>query len=289
MNSINIEGNSGCLLNIMELVNGCYIIRKQTYDKGYIKRLRNQANKQKTLKELLSSVSSYYTIPKIYKEYFDKQLYYFDMEYFQSLDAISYFENLELPCLDVFINKIIDLIEILIKNSKHEIVDKQLFICKLQDVKSKVKNTFFVHYIDNIIQELESIKNDILLPLGFCHGDLTFSNVLIQNDDIILIDFLDNFIETPLQDIVKVRQDTKHLWTLNLFKKKYDKTKIKIIFNYIDTRLDKYFQKYAFYNNYYLLMQKINLLRIVPYARDDKIVEYLKFELKKLNGGKSDE
>ena len=42
----------------------------------------------------------------------------------------------------------------------------------------------------------------IELPEGFCHGDLTLSNLLFNNDDIVIIDFLDTFLDSTIQDIV---------------------------------------------------------------------------------------
>ena len=63
------------------------------------------------------------------------------------------------------------------------------------------------------------ILNKISIICGFNHGDLTFSNILydIDNGIIYLIDFLDNIIETPINDIVKLIQETKHNWTLHMY------------------------------------------------------------------------
>ena len=51
---------------------------------------------------------------------------------------------------------------------------------------------------------------------------------------------------------------------------------------FLDSYIEDYFSKYDFYREYYLIFQQINLLRIVPYAKDEKIVNYLLNELKKL-------
>jgi thiamine kinase-like enzyme len=66
-----------------------------------------------------------------------------------------------------------------------------------------------------------------MIPVGICHGDLTLSNILFRGhvaptphtpdeelrrramassggEWVILIDFLDNFVESPLADLAKV-------------------------------------------------------------------------------------
>ena len=55
---------------------------------------------------------------------------------------------------------------------------------------------------------------DITVSVGFCHGDLTFSNLLVnaKSRRIALFDFLDSFVESPLQDLAKLRQDTAYFW-----------------------------------------------------------------------------
>ena len=63
--------------------------------------------------------------------------------------------------------------------------------------------------------------NTIEMPVGVCHGDLTFSNILFNGNNYYLIDFLDSFIEAPLLDIVKIRQDSAHLWSQLMYTKSY--------------------------------------------------------------------
>ena len=279
MNLLNIKGHSGCVLTILKDDNK-NIVRKQTNDIGYIGRLELQANKQSNFRKFFTSDEV--IIPEIYNQYRGQNNYHFDMEYFQSLDVINYLENLNISEIITFTNKIIDIIESILNQSKLRKIDKTVLVNKLNEIKSKKIDLIFVEYISELIHKIELIENDIIMPIGLCHGDLTFSNILVQNEKLILIDFLDSFIESPLQDIVKLRQDTKHLWTLNLYEKSFDKTKIKIIMNYIDKIIDQYFQKYDFYVRYYSVVQQINLLRIVPYTKDRKIINYLFNELKKL-------
>ena len=75
--------------------------------------------------------------------------------------------------------------------------------------------------------------------------------MLFDNSDIVVIDFLDTFLDTPLQDIVKIRQDSKYFWSLNLVNKIQDSVKVKQSLNYIDEKIKKEFNNYDFYKKYY--------------------------------------
>ena len=120
------------------------------------------------------------------------------------------------------------------------------------------------------------------IPVGVCHGDLTFSNVLFCGQQYCLIDFLDSFIETPLQDIVKLRQDSQYLWSCLMYQQPYDALRLKLISEYVDERLDKHFSQYDWYKEHYEMLQLMNMLRILPYAKEEKVVAYLKRVIKTL-------
>lgn len=117
----------------------------------------------------------------------------------------------------------------------------------------------------------------MLLPIGISHGDLTFSNILFNGNNYYLIDFLDGFIESPLQDIAKIRQDTAYRWSQLMYTKRYDEVRLGIICDKIDNELDSYFSnKYQWYRDHYKTIQLMNILRIFPYAHEEKVVCYLK-------------
>ena len=58
-------------------------------------------------------------------------------------------------------------------------------------------------------------KKKTRMLLGPCHGDLTFGNMLWDGEGFLWVfDFLDTFLEAPIMDLVKLRQDTLGRWTL---------------------------------------------------------------------------
>ncbi len=55
---------------------------------------------------------------------------------------------------------------------------------------------------------------DVEVPWGFCHGDINFGNMIVDpmKQELYLFDFLDSFIESPLQDFSSLRQDFAFGW-----------------------------------------------------------------------------
>ena len=104
----------------------------------------------------------------------------------------------------------------------------------------------------------------------------TLSNMLFsKNNDLVLIDFLDSFINSPLMDMVKLRQDTQLTWFYCLYSHKYDENRLNMVLSYIDNKCDIEFSENRYYKKYYLLFQYLNCFRIIPYLKDDRICNKL--------------
>lgn len=285
MQKIYIKGHSGCDLSI---INDTTIF-KSSPNKTYTQRLKAQCEKQKAFSMLFKD-DAQIKIPEILSQKWGSNNAEngFSMSYIYADDFISFFEKSDINTILRALNSLFYFINANLKNSTINKLKKELlehkFISTKENIKAKIKPKMKVNLelqacFKDIEKELISLPNTLHLPLGACHGDLTLSNVLFLKDKIVLIDFLDSFIESPLQDIVKLRQDSKYHWSLRLFKGKYDKTKIKIILNFLDALIDKYFAKYQFYQAYYRIFQKISLFRILPYTQDEEIIKFLSQEI----------
>lgn len=135
------------------------------------------------------------------------------MEYIYSKNYVDYFEDAGFDQISYFIKALKIFIDSEIENSKMTPINKNVVINKYNDVCDKVaKNDFISKDTDiKIILEKSSIvfnelDEEINIPVGQCHGDLTFSNILFNGNNYYLIDFLDSFLESPLLDLVKIRQ-----------------------------------------------------------------------------------
>lgn len=201
---------------------------------------------------------------------------YFEMEYINGATSIDYFSLIDKNGIDLFSKNLISFLEMQIKKSEFQFVSVNILFNKIENIK--ITNELKVK-ITNFIQKITTM-NDLLLPVGKCHGDLTFANMIFKNNEIYLIDFLDCFLESPIQDIVKIRQETKGFWSLLINKKECDLIKLKLNFTNLDANIDNHFKKYVWYKKYVDVFEILNYARILPYveknaALEDKILKLI--------------
>jgi len=278
---IKIIGNSNYKVSIINDKNDIFILKK-SFSKNDSDRLKKQIQKQEYF---LNHQNDFImiSIPKILTKYKDKYI----IEYIYSYDIIQYLNIMNINHINKFININIQFIKTLLKNSNKIKINQQIIIEKINMIQNKLRSSLLLNNkndnhkiilksIQYLYDHINIFNNEI--PINICHGDLTFSNMLINYDHkLYLIDFLDNFIESPIMDIIKLRQDTKYKYILQLYNHNYDKNRINILFNYMNTKIENEFQEYESYFEYLDLM---NFLRILQYSKNEKITKYI---IKNLN------
>lgn len=164
-------------------------------------------------------------------------------------------------------------------------------VLNLDIIKSKIKDIYgktTCEELKNIIckshEYFSSINKSIIYPRGICHGDLTLSNIIFSiGGGCRLIDFLNCFVESPLQDVAKIRQEFDYGWSF----RKMDSTsrvKAKIFCKTFLPRavcdLERLYPKAA------EIFAHMALLRICPYVSDAVtqkwLLDSLNFSMKKL-------
>jgi len=282
---IEIKGHSGCTIDIVNIDKVLYI-EKGTTDLDYINRLYNQAIKQKNAAQ---QEYQFIRIPKIVNIDKTASKMVMRMEYIYSKNFINHFESSGFEQIVYFINAFSSFILNEIKSSKMSNVKAEIILAKFQEVKNNICKQKILDEDIEIQLLLQSAKKVFVnlpetlnIPVGICHGDLTLSNILFNGNNYYLIDFLDSFIESPIIDMVKLRQDTAFQWSTLMYSGTFDKTRLNIISTKIDEELEKLFQQYDWYTKYYDVFQLMNFLRILQYAQDEKIIAYLKKTLKQL-------
>ena len=279
----------GCSIELITKNNIQYI-KKTTYDKNYIHRLKLQSNKQQKFKNTINKSQTYFNTPNIISTQETEDYYSIIMEYINGQSCIEYFEQSNDISVNNFISEIINFINFELKNSQLLDVTK-LVIDKFNNTIFNIrKNELLVN--DKDINELITFyekyifNSDLkcIIPVGICHGDMTLSNMIFNNKEVYLIDFLDSFVETPLMDIVKLRQDTKYNWSYLLINNKNNLVfeNSKSNFYKIDCEITDYYFQQQFYKDNYLTFQILNFLRIFQYVKKDYIIKYLKMVLKDL-------
>jgi thiamine kinase-like enzyme len=119
------------------------------------------------------------------------------------------------------------------------------------------------------------------IPASYCHGDLSFDNILIYNNEIYFIDFLDSFINSWTIDVAKILQETRYLWSYRykninkilIVKLKYFEEIILDILNITDNEI--------------ITINKIiylNIIRILPYVKDKITKDYIYNNINKIKG-----
>lgn len=280
---IEVKGNSGCSINIVEHDNKL-TVHKSTFDSNYVQRLVTQANKQKN-----AVLTSNIEVPKIHSVSISDSSATIVMDYIHAKNFVDFIEQSPISAIDDFTKSIIAYIENEIKSSHEETVRSNVFTDKIDSIEhNSKKNSFITNKTFGLLKEASKVfkqHGDITLPVGICHGDLTLSNILFSSNKYYLIDFLDSFIETPMQDIVKLRQDTSLLWSLQMYDKSYDKIRVKTVLDYIDEAINDHFSATCeYYKSSYDYIQLINILRIVPYAKSQTVAGYLENTLTSLLG-----
>lgn len=276
---IEVKGHSGCQIEVVR-ESGQLFVDKSSRDPKYLDRLVRQAEKQ-----LEASLPEYQhiRIPKIHKIDRTDEMVNIRMDYVYSRNFVEFFEQAGFEQVGCLIDALKMYLEKEIEQSPLTTVSRNIVTEKFEDVKKKtlgnkhLQNDTEIEAIIEKSQAVFDILPDMVIPVGKCHGDLTFSNILFNGNNYYLIDFLDSFIESPLLDIVKIRQDTAWLWSQLMYVNPCDTIRLHIAFGKIDNELDTYFSsRYKWYNRYYKPLQLMNFLRILQYAHEPAVIDYLK-------------
>ena len=227
---MDIKGFSGCKI---ELINGKVL--KTSSGPLYNPRLKRQKEKQ----EKFESELHFLRAPVVYSSKINSFL----MEYIAGKDFVSFLTEKCKADIDQFAEQISNYIFENLSKCVIKTVHKSIIQKKLKDTQRK-------RSLLCLPQFLELTPEYIEIPVGISHGDLTLSNIIFKDKELILIDFLDGFIETPLMDMAKIRQDTYYKWSLDLHKKNFDLNKVNIALDYLDKLLHKSFLKSDSYRKF---------------------------------------
>lgn len=282
---IQVKGHSGCQIDIVNDGNSLYIY-KSTHDPKYLNRLYLQAKKQQ---EACRREYQHIRIPEIFEIDKTDEHLIIKMEYVYSKNYIDYFEDAGFDNISYFVKALKIFVDAEIADSPIQKVDTSIVKNKFADVCSKCQSNNALTLsggVNSLLEQcrkvFESLPSFIEIPVGKCHGDLTFSNILFNGNNYYLIDFLDSFIESPLLDIVKIRQDSQFEWSRLMYEGEVDLVRLSIISQKIDRGIDAYYSQYEWYKKYYHVFQLMNFLRILQYAKEERVIVYLKNVIKSM-------
>lgn len=265
MVNTNLGGHSGCTILLMEDESGKAFVRKFSSDLNYNKRLEYQCDKQAEF------VSNKIKAPKVLdRGYTEDGLFYFDMEYIQGITLAEYMKYMDVSKVHGLVDNIVCNIVGSSNTSNSEagyVFSKK--ILSLKKTTAQFKNSLLNEALDEL-----TIYDWSRFGETFCHGDLTLENIIVHNNELYIIDFLDSFYNSWILDIGKLMQDVQALWSYRNDKTVNTNTLIRLIV-FRDILVEKICGNNIeiYMDIYHALL--LHLVRIYPYAKDRETIDFL--------------
>ena len=245
-------GLSGCKLELI----GSNILRKHSSSPSYNKRLELQVKKQ----ELFSNqVFRNVETPKVLR----KEDSYFDMEYVTGRSFDEYFSMCSVSDIDFVFDSLCGYFDGLISHSQYyqPEVSKKRLLDKINSLETHTRHLTDLYHIRQMVSSIT-----MKIPQTFCHGDLTFTNIIFNKNRLYLIDFLDCFIDSFLCDLIKLKQDLYYHWSLDVQRVK--SLRIRQIYSFLWDKIEQRYSEYVDTIEFNVL-DILNTLRIEPYLTNE--------------------
>lgn len=253
---IHLNGLSGCKL---ELISD-NIVRKYSSSNSYNQRLYYQISKQKLFSNLtFKNIDS----PKVIDIDLG-DLYSFDMEYVSGSSFFEFFSSCTKDEVKFVLTSLFGYFDDLILNSRYykSNVSKKRILDKISSLGGVTNYPEELSFLKSIVE-----SSSLHIPQTFCHGDLTFSNIIFHKNKLYFIDFLDCFIDSFLVDLVKLKQDLFYHWGLK--EQRINNKRIYQIYSFLWKEIENRYSLYIDTIEFDIL-DFLNSLRIDPYLTEDR-------------------
>jgi hypothetical protein len=239
-----LRGHSGCHVFLCERGNTKFV-KKVAGAIGYFQRLEQQMIKQREFEH------SWIKKPSVYEFGTENERFYFMMEYVNGVQLSTFISRNTVRDVDPIIDRLITFV--------------RSNICEVTTdfdgpVREKLRSISSASGlpIDRYAQYCLAFDWSAM-PTGYCHGDLTFENILVHQSNLYFIDFLDSFIQTPYLDLSKLLLDILVLWSWR-FERRRPIIKNAHIYDMVLSQLES--REVEIVRRLLVL----NLLQILPYA-----------------------
>jgi hypothetical protein len=129
-----------------------------------------------------------------------------------------------------------------------------------EKIKALESKTSYKDYLLDI--RTMTLTYDLYVPKTFCHGDLTFTNIIFHKNRLFFIDFLDSYVDSFVSDLVKLKQDLYYLWSIKT--QKIQSNRLEQIYRYIWKQLSLKYSEFV-NSDAFDVLDAMNILRIEPY------------------------
>lgn len=259
-------------------ISGCKVelrgdrVVKSTEKETYFYRLSQQAEKQDFYRMLLSKRNI--KVPEVY----NRGEGFFEMEYLPYNNYIEFVEASSVYKVKSLLRIVLDYVDYSLETMRPKIgVIPSLFLVDIQLHEPNFPIQY--SYLGELIDKVAPAG----LPKGWCHGDLTFSNIMFSDDEIAYIDFNDTPLESPIFDIIKLRQDSRFHWTSFASSNEHDKAKVYVVDDWFQCELNTILLKRNINMLDYKYWEALNYLRIFRNTNGDiRLCKYLESIIKEI-------
>lgn len=239
-----LKGHSGCHVFLCEQGDTRFV-KKIAGSPGYFQRLKQQMIKQREFEH------PWIRKPSVYEFGTENDRFYFTMEYVNGVQLSTFISRNTVRDLDPIIEQLLTFV-------RSNICDLTAdFGAPLSEKLRSITSTNRLQ-IDRYVQYCLAFDWSAI-PTGYCHGDLSFENILVHQSNLYFIDFHDSFIETPYLDLSKLLLDILVLWSWR-FEKRRPIVKNAHIYDIVLSQLES--REVEIVRRLLVL----NLLQILPYA-----------------------
>lgn len=261
-----LTGQSGCLLEI-GTKNDEHVVLKTAPNAMYSERLRRQHDKQK------SFFHHALATPKVLATHQDsKGNFGFSMEYINGKTLAEHLLDAHISSVGGIAQHFLHLIPPSLSTPDPDAAS--IFFGKIKEVEKNLSLSQR-NRLDRAIKILKGHSWNFCFKSA-CHGDLALDNILVKDGKIYLIDFLDSFYESWMMDIAKLLFDIETRWSYRRHASLDQNLTIRLlVFKKIllDAILRLKFGNRMLTSIRY--MSLLHLLRVIPYTKDERIIEYL--------------
>jgi len=258
-----LHGKSGCNLEIINK-NFDFFLKKFSRDIKGNNRLIIQANKQ--IEFYKQDAHPFVKTPEITNVYdgTSTELAFIEMRYIFGKNATVFLRESNISIINKFIENILFYLNYIFKNIK---------VGKINGIIKKVEQIECLNFPqkERIMKILKNLPKEDL-PTGQCHGDFTMANMVFTDSTIYALDFLNTYIDSPLLDLLSIRQDTHHLWSCFL-SQNYSCRLVETL-KYIDETIkEKYYSMIK--NEWYRYFSLMNYVRMYPFNTEKHATEFI--------------
>jgi hypothetical protein len=249
---MNLKGNSGCSIELR----GDKIYKSSFSDPSHY-RLAENIDRQREFWENLQTETI--RCPEV----FEMDVPFYVMEYIDSPNLLNQIEHI--PCDEL--HKVADILVGFVKSNVGEPFRLESQVVKEKYTRIKEENPWlkFPPGWDSFIEEK---SKNLIIPRGYSHNDLTLSNAIYKDGKIYLLDFLNSYLVSPIQDVSKLFQECRQFVKLDGgVYQGIQRDRLNLLANLLHVG----FSEYDWYRSHYNLFAALDMMRILRYTRDEDV------------------